>query len=170
MFRSVFIPIFEVVLLAAIEFNREDEKVSVEETERKPLNSIHCPDENKEGKMVTNEELGTKDQIARNVEAAWTSKSKSVVGKEQTCCVSWYNIFRFLGKIENLNCCNINVLLSRKGSFSRRCPCSFWTLYHGCHVLLLCLTMMHRRNMHPYKCCLVVHSNKLGSNLFCNYT
>ena len=102
-FRSIFIPKFEVVLLAAIEFNREDEKVSVEETERKPLNSIHCPDENKEGKMATNEELGTKDQIARNVEAAWTSKSKSTVGKEKICSMSWYNIFRFLGKTENLN-------------------------------------------------------------------
>ena len=96
MFRSIFIPIFEVVLLAAIEFNREDEKVSVEETERKPLNSIHCPDEKEEGKMATNEEFGT-NQIERNVEAAWTSKSKSVVGKEQTCCVFWYKIFRFLG-------------------------------------------------------------------------
>ena len=140
MFWSVFIPIFEVVLLAAIEFNREDEKVSVEKTERTPLNSIHCADENKEGKMVTNEELGTKDQIARNVEAAWTkNRSKSVVGKEKTCSMSWYNIFRFLGKTENLNCCNINVLLSRKGSFSRCCPHSFWSLYHSCHVLLLCL-------------------------------
>ena len=140
MFRSIYIHLFDEVLLAAIDFNREDEKVSVEETERKPVNAIHCPDENKEGKMATNEEFGAKDQIARNVEAAWTkNRSKSPVGKEKTCSMSWYNIFRFLGKAENLNCCFINVLLSRKGSFSRCCPCSFWTLYHGCHVLLLCL-------------------------------
>ena len=86
------------VLLAAIEFNREDEeKVSVEETERKPLNAIHSADEKKEGKIVTNEKLGT-NQLERNVEAAWTNRSKSTVEKEQTCCVSWYNIFRFLGK------------------------------------------------------------------------
>ena len=100
MFRSVFILIFEVVLLAAKEFNREDEKVSVEKTGRKPLNAIHCVDENEEGKMATNEELGT-NQIERNVEAAWTDRSKSTVGKEQTCCMSWYKIFGFLGKTEN---------------------------------------------------------------------
>ena len=93
MLQSVFIPTFEGVLLAAMEFNREVEKVSVEETERKPINAIHCADEKGEGEMATNEELGTK----KNVEAAWTNRSKSAVGKEQTCCVFWYKIFRFLG-------------------------------------------------------------------------
>ena len=94
MFLSVSIPIFEVVLLAAIEFNRKDEKVSVEETERKPLNSIHCPDENKEGKMATNEELGTK-KIARNVEAAWTknrSKKKLAACPGITSFASWVRL------------------------------------------------------------------------------
>ena len=114
MLQSVFIPTFEGVLLAAMEFNREVEKVSVEKTERKPLNAIHCAelfeskvskhlvctvhcaDEEGEGEMATNEELGTK-KIGQNVEAAWTNRSKSAVGKEQTYCVSWYRIFCFLG-------------------------------------------------------------------------
>ena len=83
-----------------MEFNREEEKVPVEETERKPVDAIHCPDEKGEGKIAINEEIGTK-KIGRNVEAAWTNRSKSTTGKEQPCCVSWYKIFRFLGKTEN---------------------------------------------------------------------
>ena len=101
MLQSVFIPTFEGVLLAAMEFNREVEKVSVEETERKPINAtIHCADENEEGKMATNGELGT-NKLERNVEAAWTNRSKSAVGKDKTFCMFWYRIFLFLGKTEN---------------------------------------------------------------------
>ena len=84
------------VLLAAIEFNREDakdEKVIVEGKE----NKIHCADKKEEGKMTTKEENGA-NEPERNVEAAWTNKSKCTVGKEQTCRMSWYNIFRFMGK------------------------------------------------------------------------
>ena len=85
------------VLLTAIEFNRDsDEKVSVEGPEKKPLNVIHCDKKEEE-----NEELGT-NKIERNVEAAWSNRSKSTVGgKEQICCMSWYKVFRFLGKTEN---------------------------------------------------------------------
>ena len=100
----------------------------------------------KKEKLQPMRNLEEKNKLERNVEAAWSNRSKSTVGKDQTCSMSWYNIFRFLGKTENLNCCNINVLLSRKRSFSRCCPHSFWSLYHSCHVLLLCLTMMHRRS------------------------
>ena len=88
------------VLLAAIEFNREDDKDEKVFAEGKENNKIHCADTNEEGKMTTKEEDGT-NEPERNVEAAWTNKSICTIRKEQTCRMSWYNIFRFMGKTEN---------------------------------------------------------------------
>ena len=87
---------FEVVLLAAIEFNRVDDTEEKVSAEGKENNVIHCEDKKDKEKEATKEEHGT-NELERNVEAAWTNKSKSTVGKEQACSRSWYKIFRFLG-------------------------------------------------------------------------
>ena len=89
---------FKVVLLAAIEYNRDDDKDKKESVEGIENNTIRC-DKNEDGNMTTNKEIGT-DKLERNVEAAWTNKKASSNGSEKNCCISWYKIFRFTGKTE----------------------------------------------------------------------
>ena len=126
------------VLLAAMEYNRVDEndQISVEGTEKKPTDVIHSDTDKKEEREITTDKEKRAIKLDRNVEAAWTNKTE---GKGHISCVSWYQIFRFLGETKHLinNCIIFNILFFRKESLSRRRPGSFWNLHHDCHVLLL---------------------------------
>ena len=78
------------VLLAGIEYNREEEEDEQRSAgTKKPLNVIHC---NETTTTASNEEKGT-NKLERNVEAALMNKTKSPVG-----CISWFKIFLFLGE------------------------------------------------------------------------
>ena len=97
--------IFEVVLLAAMEYNRvddNDDQVSVEGTEKKPTDVIHSDTDKKEEREITTDKEKRAIKLDRNVEAAWTNKTKSQEGNKHICCVSWYHIFRFLGETKYL--------------------------------------------------------------------
>ena len=129
----------KVVLLTAIEYNRNDDgdvKAAVEETKEKTKNEIHC-DEKEERKMMTNiEEEGASD-LERNILTAWMKETKPVDDPPPTCRVSWYKFFRFMGKAnkeEVIQLCQLDLF--RKTNFPCCCSGSFWNLYHYRHALL----------------------------------
>ena len=94
---------FQVVLLAAKEYNREDqdcEEVRDNGIRIDPVNRITCEakdtqetkssSEMKEGETVSND---------KNVEAAWTSRTMSTKSRKTTYCMTWFAVFEFLGNI-----------------------------------------------------------------------
>ena len=94
---------FQVVLLAAKEYNREDhdcEEVRDNGIRINPVNRITWEakdtQETKSSSEMKEGETGSND---KNVEAAWTSRPMSTKRRKSTFCMTWFAVFEFLGNI-----------------------------------------------------------------------
>ena len=94
---------FQVVLLAAKEYNREDhdcEEVRDNGIRINLVNRITCEakdtQETKSSSEMKEGEAGSND---KNVEAAWTSRPMSSEIRKTTFCMTWFAVFEFLGNI-----------------------------------------------------------------------
>ena len=93
---------FQVVLLAAKEYNREDhdcEEGRDNGIRINPINKITCEakdtQETKSSSETNEDGIGSNDE---NIEAAWTSRPMLETRRKTTFSMSWFAIFEILGK------------------------------------------------------------------------